>query len=354
MAGNGKDGFATHLHKLRDAKQRRRQMQWQQRELEGSQSHRVSSVAGSKEDQGHVKKLKPGFTLGFIKANCFITSHSNLRGQQSQSLNVKSEALWEGHLRSANHRKNVVQQTQESTNKPTKRKIEDVEEEQEERYEAAHIDARKKAKSKSRPKTVSFEVGDDVEKDPIPVQEDSESLSKSETPQSDHLPAPAPAEAETANHSTDATVAVTSDPAPGPGVDEDEWAAFEREVAPLAAAQPPPDYASATIVAAPVTADQIKEQTDEDRRRRLEAEAEDEQEDEERRLEEEFDVMEEMEERVRKLREKRDALRHPVLAATDTGQVEPTTTVNGTEQEKTVNGDGEDDDDEEDEDDWYS
>ncbi|KAI1610361.1 hypothetical protein EDD36DRAFT_443943 [Exophiala viscosa] len=266
------------------------------------------------------------------------------------NLNVKSEALWEGHLRSANHRKNVVQQSQESTNKPTKRKIEDVDEVQEERYEADHIDARKKAKSKSRPKSVSFVVKDEVEEDSVPVQVEAEP----EKRQFDRPSSPAPADAETSNHGTNTAAPLTSDPAPGPGVDEDEWAAFEREVAPLAAAQPPPDYTSATIVAAPVTAEQIKEQTDEDRRKRLETEAEDEKEDEERRLEEEFDVMEEMEERVRKMREKRDALRHPVQAGTDTGQEEATTTAVTTEQEMIVKGIEEEDDDEEDEDDWYS
>ena len=101
-------------------------------------------------------------------------------------------------------------------------------------------------------------------------------------------------------------------------IDEDEWAAFERDVA-----TPPPDpfgpfapsalTASATISAAPMTAAELaaqsREQASLQARENREAEVEGEKEDAARALEEEFDEMEELEERVRRLREKREELR---------------------------------------------
>lgn len=98
-------------------------------------------------------------------------------------------------------------------------------------------------------------------------------------------------------------------------IDEDEWAAFERDVA-----TPPPDLfapaaltAAATISAAPMTAAEIaaqsREQASLQGRERREAEVEGEKEDAARALEDEFDEMEGLEERVRRLREKREELR---------------------------------------------
>ena len=109
------------------------------------------------------------------------------------------------------------------------------------------------------------------------------------------------------------TKATTQSP-PAP-IDEDEWAAFERDVA-----TPPPDpsapsalTAAATISAAPMTAAELaaqsREQASLQGRERREAEVEGEKEDAARALEEEFDEMEGLEERVRRLREKREELR---------------------------------------------
>ena len=98
-------------------------------------------------------------------------------------------------------------------------------------------------------------------------------------------------------------------------IDEDEWAAFERDVA-----TPPPDpsapsafTAAATISAAPMTAAELaaqsREQASMQGREKAEAEVEGEKEDAARALEEEFDEMDGLEERVRRLREKREELR---------------------------------------------
>ena len=98
-------------------------------------------------------------------------------------------------------------------------------------------------------------------------------------------------------------------------IDEDEWAAFERDVA-----TPPPDpiapsalTAAATISAAPMTAAELaaqsREQASMQGREKREAEVEGEKEDAARALEEEFDEMDGLEERVKRLREKREELR---------------------------------------------
>ena len=102
---------------------------------------------------------------------------------------------------------------------------------------------------------------------------------------------------------------------PSASIDEDEWAAFERDVAtpPLDSSAPSALTAAATISAAPMTAAELaaqsREQASLQGRERREAEVEGEKEDAARALEEEFDEMEGLEERVRRLREKREELR---------------------------------------------
>ena len=110
-----------------------------------------------------------------------------------------------------------------------------------------------------------------------------------------------------------------SHPLPTPTVtaqiDEEEWAAFERDIA-----TPPPDpalplalMAEATITAAPLTAAELAAQSRRaatfQSKERRDAEVEGEKEDAARALEEEFDEMEDLEERVRRLREMREELR---------------------------------------------
>ena len=105
---------------------------------------------------------------------------------------------------------------------------------------------------------------------------------------------------------------------PSQPIDEDEWAAFERDVAtpslpPPSALAPTAITAQATISAGPVSAADLAKQEEGGeevtRKERTEAELEAEKEDATRLLEEEFDEMEGLEERVRRLREKREELR---------------------------------------------
>ncbi|KNG85465.1 hypothetical protein ANOM_005168 [Aspergillus nomiae NRRL 13137] len=146
-------------------------------------------------------------------------------------------------------------------------------------------------------------------------------------------------------------------------IDEDEWAAFEREVAaPTRAPQAPAAVAAqATISAAPVSAEQLAAQQEKENdtiARGREAEAEGEREDAARFLEDEFDEMEQLEERVRRLKHKREELRNMrATGVQDVGLMDgPASgaTVSGHEkgQEDEENDDDDDDDDDDDWDNW--
>jgi hypothetical protein len=106
-------------------------------------------------------------------------------------------------------------------------------------------------------------------------------------------------------------------------VDEDEWAAFEREVA--APTRIPPTAVTvlstaATISAAPISATELAvrdQQETPSRSMTRELEALGEHEDAARYLEEEFDEMDQLEERVKRLKEKREDIRRRRLTRDD-------------------------------------
>lgn len=267
-------------------------------------------------------------------------------------LNVKSEQLWPGHLKSLNHRKNV-QRLAETGSRPGKRKLDDVEEarpakrkiddvEEEEPERNYEVDSRKKPKATPRSQQEIPAAVENVESEYGPaVQPESEAIM-------DVLASAEPAD--TSNTDVQPTAPQPDPPdAPAPienteAVDEDEWAAFEREMA----AVEQPNYASATIEAAPVSASDIAEQQKRNPIQLREDEAEGEKEDEERRMEEEFEVMEEMEDRVKRLRERREALRTKDPA-------QEGATMNGIEELSTIpeEVEGEEPSDDDDVDDWY-
>ncbi|PYH44134.1 uncharacterized protein BP01DRAFT_358027 [Aspergillus saccharolyticus JOP 1030-1] len=153
-------------------------------------------------------------------------------------------------------------------------------------------------------------------------------------------------------------------------VDEDEWAAFEREVvAPTRMPHRPAVMTvEATISAAPMTTEEIAAQQkreSETIRKNREAEAEGEREDAARFMENEFDEMEQLEERLKRLKQKREELRQlratddgamqdmvdspPAIAAPEyeLGQAQP-----GHENEDAEDADDDDDDDDDDWDNW--
>jgi zinc finger protein 830 len=98
---------------------------------------------------------------------------------------------------------------------------------------------------------------------------------------------------------------------PEPQVDEDEWAAFENDIA-TAEAQSKADN-DAVISAPAVSAAELAKKSAEEeyatKKDRQEAELQGEKEDAARKMEEELETMEGFEARVKKMREKREALR---------------------------------------------
>jgi zinc finger protein 830 len=277
-------------------------------------------------------------------------------------LNIRSESLWEGHLKSANHRKNASAAL-DAVPVSKKRKVEDD-------VDTLQRDEETRKKNKSvRIKGVPegfFDAGlkgdGGVEAEASPVEEAEpddptitiDSGSRAEDPSA--LPSDGSAFQPV---NPDADPSAPPAPAPPHTVDEDEWAAFERDLAPLTRSPPPALastttlYAATTISAPALSAAEIeaqKAQQSSSTRRDREAEAQDEKEESEARLQDEFAVMEEMEERVRKLREKREALRQPAVGV-DIRQDEE----EKEEDVKEPNRDEEEDDDDDDEvDDWFS
>ncbi len=144
-------------------------------------------------------------------------------------------------------------------------------------------------------------------------------------------------------------------------VDEDEWAAFERDVATLPAESSVSSAltAAATISAAPLSAAELAARTTAEastQKGLKEAELEGEREDAARQLEDEFDQMEELEDRVRRLRAKREELRQKREGG---GMMQVDTNGGGTgvvlnDDERAIDNAGEDEDDdfEDDWDDW--
>ena len=92
-------------------------------------------------------------------------------------------------------------------------------------------------------------------------------------------------------------------------VDEDEWAAFEADIAAAEAPTVEDAVISAPAMSAAELAAKSREEEIAQRKERQEAELEGDKEDAARKLEDEFEEMEALEERIRRLKEKREALR---------------------------------------------
>ncbi|KAJ5173299.1 hypothetical protein N7492_005892 [Penicillium capsulatum] len=171
----------------------------------------------------------------------------------------------------------------------------------------------------------------------------------------DTITGPELPDAEEHNTGTATTAPVPTNTAPSQeaskAVDEDEWAAFEREVAaPSRVPHVPAALAAdATISAAPVSTEELATQQERDKTstaRAREAEFEGEREDAARFMEEEFDEMDQLEERVRKLKHMREELRQKRAnddATRDQSMI--------TEEQRTAESEGDEEDDE-DWDDW--
>ncbi|KAI0847293.1 hypothetical protein F5Y00DRAFT_120071 [Daldinia vernicosa] len=278
---------------------------------------------------------------------------------------VKSEALWESHIRSPSHRKraqalqsNLPEQPQavSSTDGANgKRKHDDVDEGMSDADGDAEEAIRKKrskpdlalstsngGEKRLSPSELSRRTshppvqGVEVAIPSRPATPAAGSNSATSTPKgapvgrspligsetistSTSTPSNLPISTQSLSVPSSTTTTATTAPPPAQpsndAVDETEWAAFEAELA----AEPAPTSglqsysADATISAPAMTAAQIaaKSQEEENERRKhfVDAQIADEREDATRALEAEFEEMEELEGRVRRLKERREQLR---------------------------------------------
>lgn len=205
------------------------------------------------------------------------------------AISIKSEGLWDKHLRSTEHSTRLQQLQTANANK--KRKADENDTQQ-------------------RKKPRNNELESEDESDPVDGATSTTATLIGEAPDqpipSEHIPSP---------HTDTALSAPTT--ALIEAIDEDEWAAFERDVA-----TPPPDppkmpLSSAVVIsAAPLSAAELAAQAREAQsaqKGRRETEAEEEKEEASRRLEDELDEMTALEDRVKRLKEKREALRQAAL-----------------------------------------
>lgn len=267
---------------------------------------------------------------------------------------IKSESLWDTHVKSAAHVKrsqNLREGASKSaadTNGTRKRKADD-----------GDRDSRKKTKpvdvlpdgffdESSNTQDVETYLGPEAENMGEEQHEDTMSAEAAPPKQQAHS---AGVPAGFFDASTNGA------PTPTTAIDEDEWAAFERDVATPPAetsAAPSALTAAATISAAPLTAAEIaarsREETSTQTKERREVELEGEKEDAALRLEEEFEEMEELEARVKRLRQKREELRS--RKEEDMRAQEGTEAMDGVEGAEGGDDGDEDDDDEDEDDEW--
>lgn len=278
---------------------------------------------------------------------------------------LKSESLWAGHQRSPQHAMRL-QRMRDGPAEPQsgmERKDSPIDEGSKSvgsRKRKASI-AKENELGQKRNKSAAgvpegfFDAGheaDEAEKVDTPTkvaQHDSfEIPTRPATPAISNSPsvnAPASARLTSDNGSTDINTPTPSAP-PAAAIDEDEWAAFEADIA-VAQAPEPGVAIDATISAPAMTTAELvarsMEETNAQRKERQEAEMEGDREDVERKRDEELEEMEGLEERVRRLREKREKLRLEGGAAV----VVPVSAAAQVEAEE-----DEEDDDDEDDDDW--
>lgn len=265
-------------------------------------------------------------------------------------LQLKSEKLWEGHLRSPGHVKNLQKfqaglpsrppvQSLPLVNDSKKRKANDDDDDD---------DLDRKRSKAAEPVPVELLLGSNDGIAPIAESDENSRLVEAES-KAESLGRPlnvVPAASTTEPHKSPL---VDQAPPTNDTVDEDEWAAFEREIA----VAPAPDAlnSNAVISAPAVSAAELAarsiEEANAQRKERREAEIEGEKEDAARQLEEEFDQMETYEMRVKRLKEKREELRkkNAQADAVVEGNVVPA-------GPSKTESDGEDDSDPEEWDDW--
>ncbi|KAH6645175.1 hypothetical protein BKA67DRAFT_542154 [Truncatella angustata] len=266
---------------------------------------------------------------------------------------IKSDTLWESHVRSSSHR-----QKQASTQAPTasiettnKRKLDHVDDatEVEAADDAQETLPRKRNRTRSnvngeattppglnrrasgtpaqgvelsipsRPATPQVGEGSQTSTPSIPPMGRSPFIGSGSDNAGTPSTSASAAQLPISTESLTVPILAATAPAANGDVDESEWAAFEAEIAADDDQVPAkPAYADATISAAPLTAEELAakslEEENERKKHLLDVEIADEKEDATRALEDEFDEMEQLESRVRKLKERREELRKGSIA----------------------------------------
>ena len=265
-------------------------------------------------------------------------------------IQLKTESLWNKHLRSEQHAVRLQGIKEAGADRPPRALVPDQEQEEVDSVgaddpEILNYHAIEQTTDQTKPHT----NGSKKRKADSEDEEDDSRIKKSRV-------SDISAESNTQVLQEDSLPPVIIPPTIGDNqpqvtINEDEYAAFERDIA----TPPPPSNAldaltaSANIIAAPLSAAELAAQAREEAemtgKERREADMEAEREDAARQMEEELDEMADLEERVRRLREKREAIRQ--------GRVERGSIEVGAEEmiDKGLVGDdgqGEDDDDEED------
>lgn len=225
---------------------------------------------------------------------------------------IKTEALWNKHMQSTQHASNAQKTRTEPAARataPTTRLEESTEVKSSKKRkaddESSGEDSRKRTKGSQLADPTGFTSVPAERNGTLPDDRNGDMKSESQGLASVDTH---PSNNSIARHDPSIEQARVSNVA----IDEDEWAAFQRDIA-----SPPPEpsalTAAADISAAPMTAAELaaqsRKQASRQAKERIEAEVEGEKEDATRQLEEEFEEMAELEDRVRKLREKREQSR---------------------------------------------
>ncbi len=222
-------------------------------------------------------------------------------------LQLKSESLWEGHLRSAGHimRAQTHAEDQESkTSSPAETPANGNGNGSKRKRNASADEDEPEATLRKRTKSIrpglpdgffdSYHSSSESPHSHLEMQIPSRPATPLKTPEL-RTPEPAP----------------TKKAEPEPDVDENEWAAFESDIA---TAEAQVKAANDAVIMAPaMSAADLKKKSQEEeyntKKERAEAEAEGDKEDAARKMEEELEEMHSLEERVRKMRERREELR---------------------------------------------
>ena len=290
-------------------------------------------------------------------------------------LQIKSESLWDGHIKSSQHvarakgnstRPSAVSASSESK----KRKADETDEGGSKRSKASgEVTGLPEGFFDNGAVDGSNELEPELEPEPVIPDKTAQGLDQGVSTQSADALGTSGLSAGFFDKSTQEPASSTAAPGrAGPtvtandaGVDEDEWAAFERDIAiadvdTVSSALDAPSTISAPALSAAELAARSTAEANTQRKERYEAEIEGEREDAARQMEAELDEMEALEEKVRNLKAKREELRKRAEErlqdeSIDTGG---TNGMGGKDPQPVEEDDEEDDEEDEDEedDDW--